>query len=150
MLLSRTTFTPLGVLRNPRGILETISRPLAILSTPRRFPLTLCKREDKNKKRRKLEGDGRVFSSSRITMASDADYTAFLNKAQKDYSDGASKQATAGERGGASIAQAEVHPAIRALGERYFVSDADEPFESVSFVWGKSTLPSEGLWSLYP
>ncbi|KAI5852428.1 hypothetical protein DFP73DRAFT_532689 [Morchella snyderi] len=77
-------------------------------------------------------------------MSSDADYAAFLKKSQKDYSqsyeEDSSKQAATTT---ASTAQSEVHPAVRALGERFYVSDADEPFEGVSFAWDKGTLPTE-------
>lgn len=140
MLFCKITFTPPSVLKNPRGILGAISRPLAVPFLPK--PLKLTPWRIKSVGYRNI----RAFSSSRIIMSSDADYAAFLKKSQKDYSqsyeEDPSKQAATTT---ASTAQSEVHPAVRALGERFFVSDADEPFEGVSFAWDKGTLPTEGL-----
>lgn len=75
-------------------------------------------------------------------MSSDADYAAFLNKSQKDYSQ-PSETPTAATS--ATVAGIEAHPAVKALGERYYISEADEPFEGISFTWEKRTLPDEGL-----
>lgn len=72
---------------------------------------------------------------------SDADYAAFLKKSQKDYS-----QPSEGVPAATSTtATSEAHPAIKALGERYYTSEADEPFEGISYDWENETLPDEGL-----
>lgn len=76
-------------------------------------------------------------------MSSDADYAAFLNKSQKDYSQPSETPAAA--TSAVVVVGVEAHPAVKALGERYYISDADEPFESISFTWEKRTLPDEGL-----
>lgn len=76
-------------------------------------------------------------------MSSDADYVAFLKKSQKDYSQPSEEASATTSR--TSAVAADVHPAVKALGERYYVSDSDEPFEGVSFAWEKETLPNEGL-----
>lgn len=78
-----------------------------------------------------------------LMMSSDADYAAFLKKSQKDYSQPSETPAAAATS--AVVAGVEVHPAVKALGERYYISDADEPFEGISFTWEKRTLPDEGL-----
>lgn len=75
-----------------------------------------------------------------VMMSSDADYVAFLKKSQTDYSGLLESETPAS-------ATTEAHPAVKALGERFYVSDADEPFEGVSFSWTKGTLPDEGLCS---
>ncbi|EPS44942.1 hypothetical protein H072_960 [Dactylellina haptotyla CBS 200.50] len=70
---------------------------------------------------------------------SDEDYAAFLNKANKDYS-GPSTKPSAEEEG----ISARAHPAIKALGEVFYSSDADYPFIDVTFPqWGGGGLPDE-------
>lgn len=91
-------------------------------------------------------------------MSSDAGYAAFLGRAQKYHShtpNGAptpeSASASASTSAPASAAaKPEVNPTaaattttVRVPGERYYVSDADEPFESISFSWEKKTLPDK-------
>lgn len=76
---------------------------------------------------------------------SDSAYAAFLGKANKDYSAGATSSSsitTASDVG----TKHEPHPAIKALGERFYVSDADEPFVSVEFKLEKQKekLPDAG------
>ncbi|EWC48709.1 hypothetical protein DRE_00014 [Drechslerella stenobrocha 248] len=69
---------------------------------------------------------------------SDEDYAAFLQKANKDY---APVSGTGAASGGQISSKA--HKAIRALGERFYSSDADEPFVDVTFEWSGSNLPDE-------
>jgi len=66
-------------------------------------------------------------------MASDEDYSAFLDKANQDT--GAAKNPPAqGKAPVVTMNQKDVHPAIRAVDEVY-VSESDEPFEPVSLDW---------------
>lgn len=81
-------------------------------------------------------------------MSSDIDYVAFLEKSQKDYSQPGTPAAAASVTAMATATNTRVHPAVKALGERYYISDADEPFEGISFAWEKETFPSEGLFFL--
>ncbi|TGZ79746.1 hypothetical protein EX30DRAFT_342097 [Ascodesmis nigricans] len=76
--------------------------------------------------------------SCSMSSSSDDAYAAFLSRANRDYS------APQGQQQAPTLSTAEIgeehtpHPAIRALGERYYVSDADEPFVGVE-------LSAEGL-----
>lgn len=74
-------------------------------------------------------------------MASDADYAAFLDKANQDT--GASAATAAQSRIGTKAVDTEVPASLRQVDE-YLMSDADEPFEPVSLKWGKDSLPSQG------
>lgn len=129
MPFCKITFTPPAVLRNPPRLLRTIRRPFAI-PISRQFALTSWR----------FEGRRTLSSSVMMMMSSDADYVAFLKKSQTDYSRSSESETPAS-------ATTEAHPAVEALGERFYVSDADEPFEGVSFSWEKETLPDEGLCS---
>ncbi|PFH62073.1 hypothetical protein XA68_15281 [Ophiocordyceps unilateralis] len=82
-------------------------------------------------------------------MASDEDYMAFLDKANKDLSEG---QAAAQRSGGddkfafKAVDQGSAVPAaIRDVCKKeVYVTDADEPFEEVSLKWtGEGGLPDE-------
>ncbi|KOS22887.1 Uncharacterized protein ESCO_003593 [Escovopsis weberi] len=84
-------------------------------------------------------------------MASDADYMAFLNKANK-HADDARATAGAGAGRGAQASPfkaldegAQVPPVILdAIGGAFYVSDADEPFDGVCLKWGgEGGLPDE-------
>lgn len=81
-------------------------------------------------------------------MSSDAGYAAFLGRVQRDYSK-PSNETPATEKAATATGSVGVDPAIRVPGKRYYVSDADEPFESVSFTWHKRTLPDKCPF-LYP
>jgi hypothetical protein len=83
--------------------------------------------------------------SLRRAMSSDAaEYEAFLKKAQKDYSAGYEPPADTTERTAKIQVVNDPHPAIRALGERFYVSEVDEMFEAISFAWEKESLPTIG------
>lgn len=84
-------------------------------------------------------------------MASDEDYMAFLDRANKDVGGG---QATTQQQssGGKAVFKAldegsQVPKAIKDISPRpVYVSDADEPFEHVSLKWdGEGGLPDEGM-----
>ncbi|KAK6360357.1 hypothetical protein TWF730_006501 [Orbilia blumenaviensis] len=81
----------------------------------------------------------RHFSNSRSIKMSDQDYAAFLNKANRDYSDPSAKAAQEKE----ACISATAHQALRALGERWYTSDSDEPFVDVTFGWDGDALPDE-------
>jgi hypothetical protein len=82
-------------------------------------------------------------------MASDAEYMAFLDKANRDADAG---RAEAKSQGGnqtkfkATDSGSSVPKEIRdACKNEVYVSDADEPFEEVSLKWDKGEgLPDEG------
>ena len=87
-------------------------------------------------------------------MATDDEYLAFLDKVNRDPSegyvtmlsqDGATREFKARDEG------ASVPAAIAAVTtDRFFTSDADEPFVPVVLAWDEAgkTLPDEGEWWL--
>lgn len=85
------------------------------------------------------------------TLEPEPDYEAFLKGANKDYSKSYEASNRAPHPGTATIAvDTDPHPAIKALGtNRYYVSDSDEPFESIEFNWHKEGLPTAGLFTPY-
>lgn len=74
-------------------------------------------------------------------MASDEDYTSFLEKANQ-YT-GSSKATTQSKKISTEAVDTEVPQSLQAI-EEYYVSDADEPFEPVSLKWDGDALPSVG------
>lgn len=74
-------------------------------------------------------------------MASDAGWGAFMTNLIK------TGQVPTYIKSAIAFRTDEVHPAIKTLGKRYYVSESDELFEGVSFGWGKHRLPDEGLFS---
>ena len=76
-------------------------------------------------------------------MASDEDYSNFLDKANQDT--GASKASTQlkSKAVGTKSFDADVPNHLKGL-EEYYISEADEPFEPVSLQWNEDDLPSEG------
>ncbi|KAM7185697.1 hypothetical protein V8F33_012256 [Rhypophila sp. PSN 637] len=90
----------------------------------------------------------RLFSISRIKMASDEDYMSFLDKANKDPSEGYAKAETEKDDAGfrATEQGVEIPRAIKQViskGDAFYVSDADEPFQAVALKLGGSGLPDE-------
>jgi hypothetical protein len=85
-------------------------------------------------------------------MASDADYAAFLEKANQDTSGGSSAAAVGGGGGGASSGEfasaravdTDVPDELQGVMGYTYVSETDEPFEPVSLKWAHDELPSEG------
>ncbi len=79
-------------------------------------------------------------------MASDEDYMSFLDKANKDPSEGYAQ--TQGAKAqfkttdhGASVPE----PLVAATREAFYTSDADEPFVPVALAWESDKgLPDEG------
>jgi hypothetical protein len=87
-----------------------------------------------------LNSVSRSFHSN--TKMSDADYEAFLNKANEDVG-GASTKSKPKDIGIKSI-DTKVPKSLELIKE-FFVSESDEPFEPVSLTFKGSKLPSEGL-----
>ncbi|KAI9741227.1 MAG: hypothetical protein M1834_002943 [Cirrosporium novae-zelandiae] len=80
-------------------------------------------------------------------MSSDADYAAFLEKANQDT--GASESSTKASSAvvATKAVNTEIPVALQKV-EKYYVSDADEPFGPVSLKWDGKNLPSKVLRSL--
>ncbi|KAG4219290.1 hypothetical protein PC116_g32230, partial [Phytophthora cactorum] len=80
-------------------------------------------------------------------MASDDDYMAFLNKANKDPSEGDKKAQSASKQEFKATDDGAQIPAIiqEATKDAFYVSDADEPFVPVYLAWDESGkgLPDE-------
>ncbi|KAI0385387.1 hypothetical protein F5Y04DRAFT_245703 [Hypomontagnella monticulosa] len=90
----------------------------------------------------------RSFVTTRsLKMASDEDYMAFLDKANKDPSEGYAKPQSSGNKEfKATDAGAQIPAAIQeATKDSFYVSDADEPFVPVYLAWDESGkgLPDE-------
>ncbi|KAI1506473.1 hypothetical protein F5X99DRAFT_3932 [Biscogniauxia marginata] len=89
------------------------------------------------------------FTTTRTTeakMASDEDYMAFLDKANKDPSEGYTKTQDKQQEFKATDEGAVIPAAIQeATKDSFYVSDADEPFVPVSLAWdeGGKGLPDE-------
>lgn len=81
--------------------------------------------------------------SAQIRTMSDDAYAAFLGKANKDYS-GGRRGSVSGMKSAEIGEQHEPHPAIESLGERFYTSDADEPFVSVQLEGKGPGLPDAG------
>ncbi|KAI5928072.1 hypothetical protein F4810DRAFT_176437 [Camillea tinctor] len=91
----------------------------------------------------------RAFTTTRaLSMASDEDYMAFLDKANKDPSEGYNTARTQSKsREFKATDEGVVIPAViqEATRESFYVSDADEPFVPVYLAWdeGGKGLPDE-------
>jgi hypothetical protein len=79
-------------------------------------------------------------------MASDEDYMAFLDKANKDPNEGAAKTQGNGKVELKAVdAGVRVPPGLKkATSDAFYVSDADEPFVPVCLKFGGKKLPDEG------
>jgi hypothetical protein len=77
-------------------------------------------------------------------MASDEDYSKFLDKANQDTGTSkASTQPKSKEVATKSL-NTDVPKHLEGI-EEYYISEADEPFEPVSLQWNEDDLPSEGI-----
>ncbi|KAI8964770.1 hypothetical protein F5Y11DRAFT_315179 [Daldinia sp. FL1419] len=95
-----------------------------------------------------LAGNFRGLTTTRaLRMASDEDYMAFLNKANKDPGEGYTKAQSADKQEfKATDEGAQIPAAIQeATKDSFYVSDADEPFVPVYLAWDESGkgLPDE-------
>ncbi len=75
-------------------------------------------------------------------MSSDADYTAFLDKANQDTGAGGNYSAQS-RKPATQAVNTDVPESLCSVDEVY-VSDADEPFEPVSLKWSGKGMPSAG------
>ncbi|KAI9868869.1 MAG: hypothetical protein M1830_005511 [Pleopsidium flavum] len=73
-------------------------------------------------------------------MASDEDYSSFLEKANQDR--GATKASSTSGSAVTKAVDMDVPASLQKV-EAYYTSDADEPFEPVSLKWKGKNLPSE-------
>jgi hypothetical protein len=71
---------------------------------------------------------------------SDEDYEAFLNKANKDVS-GSKSQSTSASK--VQAVDTEIPASLKKV-DKFYTSDADEPFEPVSLKYSGKSLPSTG------
>jgi hypothetical protein len=78
-----------------------------------------------------------TFTTTR-TMSSDADYAAFLDKANQDTGSAQAQESSKTGHGTKSVDTA-VPQALQSV-EEYYVSDADEPFEPVALQYGKAQI----------
>ncbi|KAI1740471.1 hypothetical protein F4680DRAFT_89204 [Xylaria scruposa] len=87
------------------------------------------------------------ITTSAAKMASDEDYMAFLDKANKDPNEGQAKSQSKSKEGfKATDDGAQIPTAIQnATKDAFYVSDADEPFVPVCLAWdeGGKGLPDE-------
>ncbi|KAF7560095.1 hypothetical protein G7046_g4065 [Stylonectria norvegica] len=125
--ISRPAVLPNKLLSHPPRNLQPLSLSTAVLfrpaTTPQAHPLS---------------------TTRALNMASDDDYTAFLNKANQDSSAAApttqQKPAFKTKDAGSQAPK----PIRDAIQNAVYVSDADEPFEEVSLRWdGSGGLPDE-------
>lgn len=76
-------------------------------------------------------------------MASDEDYSNFLEKANQDTGASRASTQTKSKTVGTKSLDTDVPKQLEGI-EEYYVSEADEPFEPVSLQWNENGLPSEG------
>ncbi|KAI9697272.1 MAG: hypothetical protein M1836_004836 [Candelina mexicana] len=73
-------------------------------------------------------------------MSSDADYAAFLDKANQDT--GISTAPAKGDSATTKTSSTDIPQNLQEV-EQYYVSEADEPFEPMSLKWDRNSLPSD-------
>ena len=92
-------------------------------------------------------------ASPRPAMSTDAEYEAFLDKANKDAGDDVNGKgkavATSDSKSAGTVTVNTAVPAALQDVEEYYMSDADEPFEPVSLKWPEKTIPSAGGYQWY-
>lgn len=74
-------------------------------------------------------------------MSSDADYAAFLDKANQDTGSVNAKEASQKKSYGTKSINTAVPSALKQV-EEYYVSDSDEPFEPVALEFSGSSVTS--------
>lgn len=79
-------------------------------------------------------------------MASDEDYMAFLDKANKDPNEGVAKTQSKGKVELKAVDQGVKVPAglKKATNDAFYISDSDEPFVPVCLKFDGKKLPDEG------
>lgn len=92
---------------------------------------------------------GIVEYDSGRTMSTDAEYEAFLEKANRDTRSGGAGKETAVTTSQAKSSNLTtvntVVPAALQDVQEFFISDSDEPFEPVSLRWTEKKMPSTGM-----
>ena len=86
-----------------------------------------------------------ITSTTAKRMASDEAYSAFLDQANQDT--GARKASSKSSTTNIKATNTDVPPSLQNV-ERYYTSDADEPFEPVSLRWEERNMPSESMCPL--
>ena len=76
-------------------------------------------------------------------MASDEDYSNFLDKVNQDTSPSRASTQPKSKTVGTKSLNADIPKHLEGI-EEYYISEADEPFEPVSLQWDDDGLPSEG------
>jgi hypothetical protein len=92
-------------------------------------------------------GPGEGLAGVKLSrMASDEDYMAFLNKANKDPNEGTAKTQSKGKMELKAVDQGVRVPAglKKATSDAFYISDADEPFVPVCLKFDGKKLPDEG------
>jgi len=77
-------------------------------------------------------------------MASDEDYSNFLDKVNQDTSTSKASTQLKSKAVGTESLNTDVPKQLEGI-EEYYISEADEPFEPVSLQWNEDELPSEGI-----
>ena len=86
-----------------------------------------------------------ITSTTATRMASDEAYSAFLDQANQNT--GARKASSRSSATNTKATDTDVPPSLQNV-DRYYTSDADEPFEPVSLKWGEGNMPSESMCPL--
>lgn len=92
-------------------------------------------------------GPGEGLAGVKLSrMASDEDYMAFLDKANRDPNEGTAKTQGKGKVELKALDQGVTIPAAlkKATSDAFYVSDADEPFVPVCLKFEGKKLPDEG------
>jgi hypothetical protein len=79
-------------------------------------------------------------------MSSDADYEAFLDKANQDVSGGPQASAASSRSKRIQAGSSKQVSAHLSSVDAYMTTDSDEPFEQFSLAFDGDKLPSEGAW----
>ena len=91
-----------------------------------------------------------VERDSRKPMSTDAEYEAFLEKANQDRSTGGAGKETAvtasQSKSPSLITVNTAVPAALQDIQEFLISDADEPFEPISLIWTENKMPSTGMY----
>jgi len=81
-------------------------------------------------------------------MSSDADYAAFLDKANQDTGSAETKDASQKKSYGTNSVNTAVPKALEQV-EEYYVSDSDEPFEPVALEFDGDSVSAGGIPLIY-
>lgn len=111
---------------------------------------------DRSAERRFYSTESNIFAnqqgatnSNRGKMASDEDYEAFLDRANKDPNEGQAKTQSSGKVELKAVDHGAPVPAVlkKATNDAFYVSDADEPFVPVCLKFDGKRLPDEATFA---